>query len=362
MLDGVVAFDLERYPEVPGALGRRAVDAIAVAARLDGLDDPTACAAAGALRSTAAWLDQESSRARSRWEAIRSIPLIDGIGAVDHYPRQRRWLEADWYPDDHDGLQSYEQLVAFALWARGRHLVSAIRDGRSIERGDVDAVFAALARVGDAETAAHLMELFGAEGIRDLAGALAQTAHDGHDPGEVERYGDGMGTLLGLAGLAAIRLPDGDDGRGGRGPTVDDVIDAAQTSLSASASGVDVAAGVARMTRSSPATIEMLEVLARRFAVAGLVSVLVDVVQHGPFSDETIENVLVSGMGLAGTLASGVAGAAVAVGGLLLWLALSAGPGRPAPRTWPTDHANPGGQHWLWTVNGAGVPVAPDGI
>lgn len=360
MLDGVVAFDLERYPAVAGVLAERAAEAAALAGRLAGLDDPTAHAGVDALRSTAAWLDQESSRARSRWEAIRSIPLVDGIRATDHYPRHRRWLEADWYPGDHDGLQSYEQLVAFALWARGRHLVSAVRDGRAVERADVDAVFAALDRVGDAETAEHVMELFGAEGVRDLAGALAETASDGDDDAEVERYRDGMATLFGIAGLAATRLPEREDGRGG--PTIGAVVDAAQVTLSASAAGVDIAAGVAGLTRSAPATIEVLEMLGRRFAVAGVASVLVDLFQHGPFSDETIENVIVSGVGVAGTLVSGIGGVAVAVGGLLLWLALSAGPGRPAARTWPTDQPNPGGQHWLWTVNGAGVPVAPNGV
>ena len=47
---------------------------------------------------------------------------------------------------------------------------------------------------------------------------------------------------------------------------------------------------------------------------------------------------------------------------LTLVFALGRQDGPPPARTYPTDRENPGGSHYVHYVNGAGVPVAPNGV
>lgn len=354
MLDGVVAFDMERYPAVPRRLDRTAADVIRMAARLDGLADATATGGVATLQAMAVWLSDEATRAAHRVGVLSSIPFLDHLGG---YSRAAGGfaVETDWFPGDHDGLQSFEQVLALSLWARGRHLVWDVQDGRTPERADVDAFFVALRRVGDADSAAHLLDLFGADGARDLLTALAMTATDGDDPDEVARYQDGLAMMCGVAGLAAVAV------RPAR-PTVpagDEMTDAVQTWVGAAGTASDVvghAGGAAGLRASS-----LARGVDHLLAAAGLVSVLVDAGQHGLFAEQTVENAAVTVLSGIGSAAGGFTGAVIGLGALVLWAILSSEPGRPPARTWPTDQDNPGGQHWLTTVNGAGVPVAPNG-
>jgi hypothetical protein len=96
-------------------------------------------------------------------------------------------------------------------------------------------------------------------------------------------------------------------------------------------------------------------------AIAGALVGLADAVDEGvgPIAEAVASGTL----GLIGAFAGGPVAWVAATVGFVAWLVTSApASGPPPPRTYPDGRPNPGGAHYGHTVNGAGVPVAPDGV
>lgn len=381
MLDGVVAFDVERYSSLPERLRRLAGDLDAAAELLARAGDPAGAGAAAHLEDLAAWVRREQARAAARWEQILAIP---GFARFETWEWERgggSWVfDVDWISRTDDDLHSYEELVALTAFQRTfAPLLDQVEEGDPIDRDDVDAALAAAAAIDHPATAAVLLDLLGATGFRRLHGALAATVGDPDDDGDRRRLEDGMGTLTALlaTGTRAVgrhALSDRflDDLLGpataGHRPVASDrpgsAVDAAQRAFAALDFSREVAGRMASVTGPRGALV-VLERAQVPFAVLSVGMPLVDLLQHGPASSEFVESTITSGLNLAAFLAeSAPVSLAFFAGALLVSLLFATADdgGRPPRPVRSPDAPNPGGAHYPLHVDEAGVPAAPNGV
>lgn len=377
MLDGVVAFDLERYGHVPDRLRHAARELESAAEGLARAGHPAGSRAARLLDTMAAWVQAEQARAADRLERITSIPGFHAFRSWEGPALGWEW-DVDWITSADGEMHSYEDLVAMTAYQLAVHpVVLDLERGEPLDPEAVDAALAAVQGMEPPEAAA-LLHLLGADGFRRLHEALAATTDPG-DEGDVRRLEDGLGTLTALFASASRAV--GTDRLDRRfvdefvaplegaledaGPISDEDVDAAQAAFARLDFGREVAGRLASVTGPEGAVL-LLERAGRPFAVIGALMPLVELAQHGPASPEFIESALTTGLNLAGFLASGtVASVGFFGAGLLVTILFALGSqvdGRPRRRVLSPDAENPGGSHYPFYVDEAGVPATANGV
>jgi hypothetical protein len=129
--------------------------------------------------------------------------------------------------------------------------------------------------------------------------------------------------------------------------------------LTAAGAGHYLASAAAEATTGGTGT--LLVRAGRVLAIGGMAASVLHGLQAGP--DALAEGLATGGLGLVGAFASGPVGWVAGGFGVLLSVVFALGrrPGPPPARTYPSDRGNPGGSHYVFHVDGAGVPVAPNG-
>lgn len=366
MLDGAVTFDVERYAEVPDRLARVAHDLEAAADLLVRSGDPVGAATAAAVDSLAGWVRRERWRAAERWERILAIPGFERFRDWDGGRGAWTW-DVDWVTGTDGDLHSYEELVALATYRESLvELLGRIEREEPIGVAEVDAALAAVAAIDGPEAAAALLDVLGADGFRRLQAALAVTT-DRSDRASLERFEAGMtmltarfATATHATGRAALSEAFLDDFLGPPSSATDAVpvvpgsaVDQVLSALTFLDLGREVYERLSRVVTGT-AGLELPGVV---FAGANALLPLVALLREGPLSSEFAGTSVGSALGLASFLAetAPVTLAFFLASGFVA-LILNSGEGEPPGLVLSPDAANPGGSHYPYYVDEAGVP------
>lgn len=376
MCEDVVSFHIARYELVPATLARIAGDLEDAARSLRREDHPAAGRAARALDGAAVWVRAEQAAAAARWERIMAIPGIHLFNQWRSRREGRTW-DFEWLTGD-DGLTfSFGQLEAITSYrAVIEPLLSQIEREEPLDPDDVDAAIALLAAADQPEVAATLLNLLGADGFFLLHRAAAATAGDLDDPDAVERLEDELGVLTATFATATnargrVRLdPAFVDGFVGAAEALDveaeptpEQIDAAMAAFAQLDFSREVAARLAAVTGPSGG-VAVLERLGRPFIVITVALPLVELLRHGPLSEEFVTTSITTALSIASFLAEGaLASFGFFVLGAVIALIAASGEGG-APRRPSRGGAGPtqGTSVVDYYLNDHGVPVTANGV
>lgn len=372
MLDGAVSFDVERYSHVPDTLHRVARALEVAATSLDWAGDPVGRRAAVALDDLAGWVRGAEARAADRWAQLLAIPGFDRFDDWVHRPGGGSFVyDLRWIARGDDGpMYTYEELQAMALLLDARSLLDH-RAGADVAPEAIDRAMAALGRAGDPAVAAALLGLIGADGFRRLYSALADSVGDARaaTPDDAERLESAARTISTLfatasrSGEANALYDEFLDGvLGPEDPeAVDDrEIDALQQHFATLDLGREVLERIARLSGVDRAVV-LFEGLQGPFILFTAAMPVLDLLQHG-VSGEFVGSAMSTGLNVAAYLAeSGPLTFVLLTAGVFVQLiAASADDPRIPPRpVLSPDAPNPGGSHYPFYVDEAGVPVAP---